>query len=102
MSRINLSQTETAAHRALAEARLSDLLKQSGSAETVHEIKKLIFDSAQKDFHSYVRYLIWILEKSQGAVDIDAALPVIQDAWNYFPHRFLHGRSPAEVVSIRA
>jgi hypothetical protein len=24
---------------------------------------------------------------------------VIQDAWNYFPHRFLNGRCPAEVMA---
>ena len=46
--------------------------------------------------------IILALSRRLHSVDIDDALPVIQDAWNYFPHRFLHGRCPAEVVSIRA
>jgi hypothetical protein len=29
----------------------------------------------------------------------DASLPVIQDAWNYFPHRVLHSRRPAGIMN---
>jgi hypothetical protein len=31
--------------------------------------------------------------------DEDAVAAVIQDAWNYFPHRSLKGRCPAEVMA---
>jgi hypothetical protein len=31
----------------------------------------------------------------------DAMLQVIQDAWNYFPHRALGGRCPAEIMMIK-
>jgi hypothetical protein len=35
--------------------------------------------------------------------DIDEReLRIIQDAWNYFPHRFLNGRCPAEVFDTLA
>jgi hypothetical protein len=30
---------------------------------------------------------------------LDTVLPIIQDAWNYFPHRSLGGRCPAEVMA---
>jgi len=33
-----------------------------------------------------------------GEGDLDSVLPVIQDAWNYFPHRSLDGLCPAEVM----
>jgi hypothetical protein len=85
--------------RALTEVRLSSLFKQAGSTETVASIRKQIFNCNPKDFEWYTRYLLSIFEKQKCAVDIDAAIPVIQDAWNYFPHRFLNGRCPAEVLS---
>lgn len=93
--------TKITEYRSLVEARLSALLKQAGSTLTLDKIKNLIFDSTQKQFKSYVEELLAIFESLESAVDIDAAVPVIQDAWNYFPHRFLNERSPAEVLLER-
>jgi hypothetical protein len=33
-----------------------------------------------------------------GSADIDEAVTIIQDAWNYFPRRSLNGQSPAELL----
>jgi hypothetical protein len=101
MSGFDHNTVKISAHRTFIEARLSSFLKQSGSIETVEEIKNLIFEGEQ-DFKSYVGYLLSMFENPKSTVDIDAALPVIQDAWNYFPHRFLNGRCPAEVFPSNA
>jgi hypothetical protein len=102
MSGFDHDTVKICAHRTLIEARLSKFLKQSGSTETVEEIKNLIFEGAPQDFKSYVDYLLSTFENPESTVDIDAALPVIQDAWNYFPHRFLNGRCPVEVFPSNA
>ena len=33
-----------------------------------------------------------------GEDDLDHLLSVVQESWNYFPHRSLGGRCPAEVM----
>jgi hypothetical protein len=34
------------------------------------------------------------------SVDLSLVFPVIRDAWNYFPHRSLEGRCPAELLVV--
>ena len=86
-------------HRKRTEVLLAGLLLQSGHTATLHNIKTLIFEFTQDDFNRYVRCYREIFESPKSTVDIDAAVPIVQDAWNYFPHRFLDGRCPAEVVA---
>ena len=62
-------------------------------------IKKMIFDFASEDFRLYLFAMLKAF-RYHDIDDIDqATLQVIQDAWNYFPHRFLNGRCPAEVMA---
>jgi hypothetical protein len=68
------------------------------SPVTVEKVIKLIFEGDFTDFHSYLAAMLAALQRSVDDID-DAALQVIQDAWNYFPHRFLNGRCPTEVVA---
>jgi hypothetical protein len=35
----------------------------------------------------------------ENPLDEDVLLPDVEDAWNYFPHESLNGRSPAELMA---
>jgi hypothetical protein len=89
-------------YRVLTELRLSELLEQANSILTLEDIKALIYDDGEdrgSRFGEYVGRLMVIFNSPDSVVDEDAALPVIQDAWNYFPHRSLSGRCPADALS---
>jgi len=85
-------------HRILTELRLSELLLRSKSGVTLDNVQSLIFDESDK-FAVYLPRLLAFFDSADNGINIDTLLPVIQDAWNYFPHRSLDGRSPAEVFA---
>lgn len=78
--------------------RISALLAQFGGAVTVSDIERLIFEEDPSRHPSeYFADILTLFEANDG--DLDALLPVIQDAWNYLPHQSLGGRCPAEVMA---
>ena len=84
-------------HRAHTEKRLRRLLEKTGSEATLDDIKVIIFnDDGERPFAEYVMYLTELFGVG-GEVHIDALIPVIQDAWNFFPHRRFDGRCPAQL-----
>jgi hypothetical protein len=92
---------EHAAHvrtrRALTESRLARLLKEAGSTANFRVICNLVFEYHPTDFQAYLAQLFALFDSLPNRTDIDTLLPVIQDAWNYFPHRALGGKSPVEI-----
>jgi hypothetical protein len=88
--------------RRLVERRLATLLEQARSTVTVDAIKYAIFYLGHTRFQEYRDGMLELFDSSHSAVNIDAAAPVIQDAWNYFPHQSLDGRSPAEVFESKS
>ena len=88
-------------HAAIA-AHLASLLQQSGTTATVEDIRGMIFAAGLSGFRAYVADMFELFEAPGSIVDIDAALPVIQDAWNYFPHRALRGQCPADLLEEEA
>jgi hypothetical protein len=85
-----------ATHRLVAEGALKKLLLKYGSAVSVESIRDLIFEATPADNSSYLRAMLAALDCDVDDID-ERELRIIQDAWNYFPHRFLNGRCPAEV-----
>jgi hypothetical protein len=83
----------------LTEERIQHLLDNVENAASLDTIKGLIYDFESDEFKLY----LFAMMKPFRYKDIDdvdeATLQVIQDAWNYFPHRFLNGRCPAEVMA---
>ncbi len=78
--------------------RISALLAQFGSPVTVPDIERMIFEEDSSRHPSeYLADLLTLFKADDG--DLDALVPVIQDAWNYLPHRSLGGRCPAEVMA---
>ena len=83
----------------LTEERLVRILADADSTITVDKVRNLIFEADISDFRVYLTAMLSAL----GCDDIDSIdeseLQVIQDAWNYFPHRTLNGRCPAEIMA---
>jgi hypothetical protein len=81
-------------YRMLTEEHLLYLLQDAKSPRTLDDVRKLIFEGEAADFRVYMNAMLAMF----NCVDIDdfdeAALEVIQDAWNYFPHRFSTAVAP--------
>lgn len=85
-------------HRMLTEKRLARALEDAESEITVDKVSKLIFEAENADHGAYLGAMLSALDCDIDSID-DAELQVIQDAWNYFPHRWLNGKCPAEVMA---
>jgi hypothetical protein len=81
------------------EQRLKKLLDDTGSQATLGRIKKVVFKLGPTEFQSFALSLLAALNFHEVDDADEATLQVIQDAWNYFPHGSLGGRSPAEMVA---
>jgi hypothetical protein len=102
MSAFHPNPSEVKRRRALVEARLSRLIENAQIVLTIEDIKVLTFYHPHERFDAYIQQMFAIFDAGGHPVDEDTLLPVIQDAWNYFPHRSLNGRSPAEVFAVPA
>jgi hypothetical protein len=92
----NIRTIET--YRMLTEERVQHLLDNVENAASLDSIKKLIYDFERDGSRSYLLAMLKVF-RFDNIEDVDQdTLQVIQDAWNYFPHRFLNGRCPAEVM----
>jgi hypothetical protein len=83
----------------LTEARLSRLLRKAGADISVDVIRSLIFGYHHTRFKTYQAQLLALFATLQNPIDEDVLLPIVEDAWNYFPHESLNGRSPAELMA---
>jgi hypothetical protein len=90
--------TEIETHRKLTERRLRQLLDDAKSVITVETVRRAILQAGNADFHSFILNMLAALR--HGDIDSldNAAVQVIQDAWNYFPHGALGGSCPAELA----
>jgi len=86
------------AHRLLTEKRLARLLQDAESPVTIDQVRQVIFEGEGADSRTYLLVMLAEFNCPDLENADDALLQVIQDAWNYFPHRFFGGRCPAEVM----
>ena len=84
-------------YRKLLSARILYLLVTFDSEATVDDVAQLVFEHDWTT-HPSECFADLIPLFRAGEDDLNSLLPVIQDAWNYFPHRSLCGRCPAEVM----
>jgi hypothetical protein len=84
-------------YRTILSARILYLLVSFESKATVEDIKQLILEHDGQTPPSECLVDLIDLFRAEEA-DVDSLLPVIEDAWNYFPHPSLGGRSPTEVM----
>lgn len=75
------------------ERELSEMLKETGSDFDLEGIKDIIYNEDGQDSLTDV---IAMFDTGQGAVELENVLEIVNEAWNYFPHKILEGLSPAE------
>ena len=95
-----LNPQQIAEHRQIVTARMSALLRRNKSDVTVDEMAAVIFEAeherpAGEQLADFIRMF-----KAPDA-QIDTVIALVQEAWNYFPHRTLDGLCPAEVMARR-
>jgi len=78
------------------ESELENKLKEVGSDFDVEYIKQIIFE---EDGTDDLTDIIMLFDTGQGAVELQDILEIVNEAWNYFPHKVLNGLSPAEKLS---
>jgi len=96
------NKIDNSRQRELIETGLAALLEQTSSIMTVDAIKYVVFNIGHTHFRDYLDGMLEIFESPDSSVEIDAALPLIQDAWNYFPHKSMKGRCPAELFELKS
>lgn len=72
------------------------MLKERKSDLTVEQIKEIIYN--EKDDKEFTK-LISFFDTGGGIDEVEEILDVLNDAWNYFPHKCLGGLCPMEKIS---
>ena len=65
---------------------------------TLDSVRDLIFEAEAAEFKEYVATMLAELKCYNKYDTGDMLLEIVQGAWNYFPHRHLNGRCPAELM----
>jgi hypothetical protein len=86
------------AHRTLAESRLAELLERAEIGIPVATIKSIISENEHAEFRPYLNGMLALFSDAKCSIEEEVLLSVVQDAWNYFPHRSLKGLSPIEMM----
>jgi len=76
------------------EAEIVDLLDQSGSDFVFDDVKDIIFHEEESDDF---QKLVMLCDNGDPS-NLSNVLETMTDAWNYFPHKALGGKSPAEIL----
>jgi hypothetical protein len=93
-----LSKKQIFAHRAEIEQELVDMLKETESDFSLQHVKDAIFHEEETDDMMKV---VAMFDRGGDASELDNILELVTDAWNYFPHKTLGGKSPVEKAMER-
>jgi hypothetical protein len=66
--------------------------------DEVETILWLVSNYHHTRFNTFFSQMTAMFASAPAAVDKDALFLVMADAWHYFPHDSLNGKSPAEIV----
>ena len=75
------------------EKELLVMLKETKSDFGLDDFKDIIYNEEGQDDLTQV---ISMFDTGQGAAELQNVLELVNDAWNYFPHKVIGGLSPAE------
>lgn len=79
------------------EQELADLLKETESKFDLDDIKEIIYNEDGQDSLTDV---IAMFDNGLGLVELENVLEIVNNAWNYFPHKTLGGLSPEEKLKV--
>ncbi len=89
----NLTKESIAKRRKEIERAILNLLEKFESDFTLEEIKQVIYNEKNDNEFSKI---ISIFDKGQDSEKLKEILQLLNDAWNYFPHKCLGGLCPTE------
>jgi hypothetical protein len=75
------------------EGELLEMLEETESDFTLDHVRDAIYNEEDNDDMMKV---VVMFDRGGDASELDNILELVSDAWNYFPHKALHGLSPAE------
>jgi len=78
------------------EEELQEMLDERKSKFDLNYIKKIIYNEQDDDC---LMQVVSIFDRGGDASELDNILEIVNDAWNYFPHKLLNGQSPMEKLS---
>jgi hypothetical protein len=87
------SKEEILARRKEIERELTNMLKETKSDFGLDNIKEIIYN---EDGQDSLTDIIAMFDTGYEASKLQNVLDLVNDAWNYFPHKILNGLSPAE------
>lgn len=87
------SKQQILARRKEIEEELLDMLKEAKSDFGLDDIKEIIHN---EDGQDSLTDIIAMFDTGQGAAELKNVLELVNNAWNYFPHKIIGGLSPAE------
>ncbi len=77
------------------EKELSGIIEKSKSDFTLEEIQDIIYNETEMDdFHDVLRMF-----DTGSPNELENIIEILNDAWNYFPHKILNGLCPAEIFT---
>lgn len=77
------------------EEEITRMLKKCESDFDLDYIKMVVFEEEESDD---MMKIVAAFDRGGDAGELENILELATDAWNYFPHRTLSGKSPAEVA----
>jgi hypothetical protein len=92
-NRVSLRGRQILERRKEIEKELLEMLKETKSDFGLDDIKKIIYN---EDGQDSLTDIIAMFDTGQGAAELQNVLELVNDAWNYFPHKSLNGLCPME------
>lgn len=77
------------------ESELLVMLKETGSDFSLDDIKDVIYN---EDGQDCLTDIIAMFDNGLGVTELENVLELVNDAWNYFPHKSLDGLCPTEKI----
>jgi len=72
------------------------LLRNVKSEFTLEDVKTAVYNEKDQDDMTKI---IAMFDTGEGGDELSNILDIVTDAWNYFPHKILGGKSPKETLS---
>lgn len=93
--KLHISPPAILANREEIERELSTLILKTKSDISLEEIQDVIYEETDlDDLNDIIRMF-----DMGSPYELQNAIELLNDAWNYFPHRVLNGLCPAEIVN---
>lgn len=89
------SKEEITQKRADIEKQLNEVIGSLGLSISFKEIKEMIYNEQDQNA---LHEIMGKFDSGQDVDDLNKIMAIVNEAWNYFPHKVLGGLSPAEKI----